>query len=276
MVKERLARNGLCIGRADFRSNTGSWLGAAQLTIIMHEGEPFEFGWRTSIKKAEKHIVTAGQFHIAPAGQPAFLEWQGTQSAITVAMTAFFLEQTVGEAFDGDIPELPPQGAIHDTVVEELIVTLRRGLRDHGRYNGLRLDHAGAMLALHLFEHHGRSNSATARPALSGGLGSSRRRRVVDYIEAHLGEDMNLGELAAEAGLTQHHFGKAFKTSVGQSPWQYVNERRVSRARDMLCRGERSITEIAHELGFSSHSHFTDVFRKITGITPSHFRKDYL
>lgn len=273
-VKERLARNGLCIGRTDFRANTGSWMGAAQLTAIMHEGAPFELGWRTSGERAARHAVTTGQFHIAPAGKPAFVDWQGTQRAITVAMTASFVEKTVGEAFDGRLPELPATAAIRDPAVEELIATLRRGLKDHSRCSGLRLDHAGAMLALHLFESYG--NGTAPRPTKSGGLGASRRRRVVDYIEAHLVEDLSLGDLAAEAGLSPHHFGKAFKASLGQSPWRYVNERRILRAKEMLREGDRSITEIAHDLGFASHSHFTDVFHKITGTTPSRFRRDYL
>lgn len=275
-VKERLARNGLCIGRIDFHPNNGSWIGTTQLTVIMHEGAPFELGWRASGKRVEKHVVDAGQFHIAPAGQPAFIEWQGTQPAVTVAMTTSFLEQALGDAFYSKLPEISPRAAVRDAVVEGLITTLRNSLKDHGRYNGLRIDHTGAMLALHLFERHGRGNGTTPRPSLSGGLGASRRRRVVEYIDAHLSEDIRLGDLAAEAGLTPQHFGKMFKTSVGQSPWQYVNERRVLKAKEMLCHSGRSITEIAHELGFSSHSHLTDVFRKITGTTPSRFRQDYL
>jgi len=107
-----------------------------------------------------------------------------------------------------------------------------------------------------------------------GGLRVSCQRRVLDYIEAHLTEEIGLDQLAQEAGLSPNHFSKAFKTSLGVPPWRYVTERRIHRAKKLLLDGSSSITEIAHDLGFSSHSHFTDVFRKATGKPPSHFRRD--
>jgi AraC family transcriptional regulator len=79
--------------------------------------------------------------------------------------------------------------------------------------------------------------------------------------------------LAEEAGLSPYHFSKAFKASLGVPPWRYVTERRIHRAKELLLDRCRSITEIAHDLGFSSHSHFTDVFRKKTGRAPSRFRR---
>ena len=105
-----------------------------------------------------------------------------------------------------------------------------------------------------------------------GGLGASRRRRVADFIKAHLEEDIGLAALAAEAGLSRHHFGKAFKATSGKPPHRYITERRVQKAREMLLSDRASITDIALALGFSSHSHFTDVFHKTTGTTPSLFR----
>lgn len=128
------------------------------------------------------------------------------------------------------------------------------------------------MLALHLFDRY--DIGARIGMPQSGGLGGHRRRRIIDFIAAHLGEDLNLNDLAIEAGLSPDHFSKAFKASFGTPPWRYVNEQRILRAKDMLRLGNRSLAEIALDLGFASQSHFTDVFRKITGTTPSRFRKD--
>lgn len=60
------------------------------------------------------------------------------------------------------------------------------------------------------------------------------------------------------------------------SPYRYFNKRRITRAKELLLDPGRSLTDIGLSLGFSSHSHFTDTFRKITGLTPSQFRKDRL
>jgi AraC family transcriptional regulator len=189
-------------------------------------------------------------------------------------MTESFIETVVGEAFDGMPPTLIAAAALHDPVVQTMIMTLRGGLRPESSISGLLLDHAGTMLALQLFGSYG-SASLPSRSATKGGLGASRQRRVIDYIENHLGEDLNLAALAQEAGLSPHHFAKVFKKSVGKSPWQYVSDRRILRAKRMLRDGGQSLAEIAHELGFSSQSHFTDAFRKATGSPPSDFRRNY-
>lgn len=270
----RLARSGLGISRYSFRPNPGSWMGTAQLTVIMHETAPFELGWRSPGERPMRHAVTAGLFHLVPSDQPIFVDWQGTQEAITVTLSAVFLQEAVGDVFDGRLPELRARAAVRDPAAQEMIATLRRGLNDVTTYNALLLDHAGAMLALHLYGTYG--EGPAPRSWINGGLGASRRRRIMDYIDDHLEDELSLADLAAQAGLTPHHFGKAFKASFGQPPWRYVNERRILRAKDMLRNGRHSITEIALHLGFASHSHFTDVFHKTAGTTPSRFRRDYL
>jgi AraC family transcriptional regulator len=98
-------------------------------------------------------------------------------------------------------------------------------------------------------------------------------RRVLDYIDAHLTEDLGLIELAAIAGLSPHHFGEAFKISGGKSPHQFVMERRVQHALELLRNEDRSIAEIAHAVGFSSQSRLTENFRRVTGLTPGQFRR---
>lgn len=107
------------------------------------------------------------------------------------------------------------------------------------------------------------------------GLGASRRRLIIEHIEKHLDEELRLGNLAKLANLSRHHFCRAFKVTFGMPPGRYITERRIDRAKGLLRDSRRSITEIALDLGFASHSHFTDAFRKITGITPSRYRHDH-
>ena len=84
---------------------------------------------------------------------------------------------------------------------------------------------------------------------------------------------LGLVELAAIAGLSSHHFAEAFKISVGKPPHRFVLERRVQRALDLLRDDDRTIAEIAHAAGFSSQSHLTANFRRVTGLTPGRFRR---
>ncbi|MBO6552177.1 MAG: helix-turn-helix transcriptional regulator [Roseitalea sp.] len=239
----------------------------------MHESEPLDLICRLpESRRIEKHSVAAGHFHLSPADRAAHVGWTADKQSFVIAMENSFIERTIGNAFDGRVPEIRGRAALRDPAVEELIACLRRSLIDDSRCGGLCLDLVGTSLALRLFETYGENGRPP--PSIRGGLGASRRRRIVDFIEAHLDEDIGLAALAAEAGLSPHHFGKAFKTTFGKPPCRYITERRIQKAKELLLSDGASITEIALALGFSSHSHFTDVFRKMTGTTPSLFRRN--
>jgi AraC family transcriptional regulator len=103
-------------------------------------------------------------------------------------------------------------------------------------------------------------------------LTRERLRRVLDHIEAHLGEELTLAELAGIACLSPFHFSRCFKRAVGVGPRRYLARRRVERARDMIRRTDEPLASIAQTLGFADQSHFTNVFRRETGETPARFR----
>ena len=104
------------------------------------------------------------------------------------------------------------------------------------------------------------------------GLSRERLRRVLDHIEAHLGDDLSLAELAGVACLSPFHFSRCFKRSLGVGPQRYVARRRIDRARDLIRRTDQPLAAIAQALGFADQSHFTQAFRRETGATPAHFR----
>ena len=270
-VKRRVARDGLVVSRCDIPVNPGAPIMTARFALFMHESEPLDLVCRQpGSLRARTYRVTAGQFHLSPAGRTTHVGWTADKRSLVIAMENGFIERTLGDAFGGHVPEMRSRAALRDPAVEALAACPRRGLTDGSRGGGLYLDLAAASLVLRVFETHGESPKPPT--PVRGGLGASRRRRVADFIEAHLEEDIGLAALAAEAGLSRHHFGKAFKATFGKPPCRYITERRIRKAREMLLSDRASITDIALALGFSSHSHFTDVFRKTTGTTPSLFR----
>ena len=115
-----------------------------------------------------------------------------------------------------------------------------------------------------------RAGSARQQGAVKP-LGATTRRLLVDLVEAHLGAPLSLADMALLAGLRSVDFMKAFKASFGVTPHQYVLDRRIERARHLL-QQSHSLTDIAHELGFASHAHFSATFRARTGETPSAYR----
>lgn len=105
-------------------------------------------------------------------------------------------------------------------------------------------------------------------------LGRRELGRAVDYIDAHLSDNLTIKDVARQCGLTQPHFTTAFKETTGLTPYQYLLERRLVLARDMLLMTESTTAAVAYDCGFSSQAHMTDLFRKKLGVTPARFRKD--
>jgi len=129
-VNKRVAQDGLVVCHHATLANPGSWMGATQVTLVMHEGAPFELAWRPlERRRAEKHIVTADQFHLTPADTPVHVAWRGTQHSLTIALTPSFIQRTAAEPFDGNIPKLRPMVALRDPAITDLVSCLRRECR---------------------------------------------------------------------------------------------------------------------------------------------------
>jgi AraC-like DNA-binding protein len=109
-------------------------------------------------------------------------------------------------------------------------------------------------------------------PQAQGGLSPGAMRRVREYAEVHLGENIDLLMLAGVAGLSVHHFARQFKQSAGVTPHVYLTQKRVERAQEMLVQTDLSLAEIAFAVGFFDQGHLARHFRHMLGTTPREFR----
>lgn len=95
---------------------------------------------------------------------------------------------------------------------------------------------------------------------------------VLALIDQRLGESLSIAAMADCAGVGRTTFSEKFTQQFGCSPHRFIVQRRVDRAKQKLREGKQSITSIAHELGFSSSSHFASTFNNLTGMSPISFR----
>jgi AraC family transcriptional regulator len=118
--------------------------------------------------------------------------------------------------------------------------------------------------------------TAVREPTVNrGGLASWQKRVVMDYIEQHLGDPVSLFKLAELAQLSLHHFCRAFKQSFGIPAHQYQVRRRMEVAKLLLADPATSVTDIGLSLGYAQTSSFSSAFRKTTGWTPTHYRREF-
>ena len=106
-----------------------------------------------------------------------------------------------------------------------------------------------------------------------GGLTVRQLRQVKDFIDAQISNEITISDLAAVAGLSQYHFIRAFKSTVGLPPYQYVLSERVRRAKGLLSKPDLSLGDVAIAVGFSDASQLNRVFRKFVGVTPTSYRR---
>lgn len=95
---------------------------------------------------------------------------------------------------------------------------------------------------------------------------------VLDYIDDHLGESVDLDAMAEVAGLSRFYFANIFKRATGRSPYQHLIYRRVARAQTLIAQSELGLADIGQASGFSSPAHFSTSFKRATGQTPRRYR----
>jgi AraC-like DNA-binding protein len=92
------------------------------------------------------------------------------------------------------------------------------------------------------------------------------------YIDRHYAEPLTVARLARMAGLSTFHFIRAFRAEAGHTPHQYVRQRRLDRACELLVTTPMSVTDICSATGFQSFGSFSSLFKRVVGETPAQYR----
>ncbi|MGH1543007.1 MAG: helix-turn-helix domain-containing protein [Arenicella sp.] len=122
-------------------------------------------------------------------------------------------------------------------------------------------------------ELHLNDSSAEQSVRIKYTLHCRQLANIEDYIDANIDHSISVQTMAEVVNMSAGHFSRTFKASIGVSPFDYVIQRRLARARSCVHQSNLDLSHIAFAHGFSSHAHMSMVFKKYLGLTPSQLRK---
>lgn len=190
----------------------------------------------------------------------------------TSSVFAVHLTSTRSDHDANDISKVPPALYFENNNLKATLEKLRSildgsGINDHAYAETL------GLLLLWELRHAVDPKHSHLNP-VRGGLTARQLKRVREFIDAQIPIEITISDLAALAGLSHYHFIRAFKDTVGFTPYQYVQSERIRRARALLSNPDLSLGDVALAVGFSDASHLNRVFRKFVGVTPTAFRRE--
>lgn len=270
-VSRRHLRFGaITLTRIGLAPTSGMYMGAEQVIVARHCGVPLRLEWRTSGgDKMFSQLIVPGAVHVKAAQEQFWQRWLLPADVFVVGFDKALFEKLSKDA-TGSVTDPVGELGISDPVLSQLTALLNKELLRGGLNGRLYVESLGTALAAHLLGRRYPRVSAMTREAR---LAPTRLRRVIDYINSHIENDLGLDEMAAIAGLATHHFAHVFKATTGTPPHRFILARRVEAARRRLETTTESIAEVAVACGFASQSHFTQVFRRSVGMTPAQYRR---
>lgn len=229
-------------------------------------------GWQVEQQfegKPYNIVSRCGSVTIAPMQIHRQYRWEEEIELIQLSLEPALVSNAAPELVNPDRVELVPQSYVNDPLLYELCLTLKAELQQLGSESKFYADSATTFLAVHLLRHY--TTRKLKQEAYQGGLSQQQLQVVIDYIQGYLAEEIRLDEIARHLDLSRYYFCRLFKQSMGISPYQYVIQCRVERAKQLLKEENLTLGEIALTCGFAHQSHFHRHFKRLTGMTPKKF-----
>lgn len=169
-----------------------------------------------------------------------------------------------------DTLEIKYMGGFQDELIKSIGITIAQEIKTTSDTSSLLIDSLRNTLAAHLI--HNYSNLSISNQIVNHEyrLEHAKLIKIEEYVLDNLTRKITLAELAETACLSPYHFSRVFKNSTNMTPHQFVLDKKITLAKNMITQ-KKSISEVSYFCGFSSQSHFSCTFKKMVGIPPKEY-----
>lgn len=241
------------------------WIMSGEAETMEREGDADE--WISS-------RVKSGSLYLTAAAVPYQFKWRRLTEepfrVLLVTLSLPLLEQALINLYGDKAKqaEMRDISGFDDPLLVQLLSCLRNELQQPDA-SRMFVQGIGQSIAIHLARNYVQfSDSIKAKSKLPGYL----IKKITDWMKANLAEEFRLSRLAQQAQMSDFHFNRLFKKTIGMPPSQYLIHLRIEEAKKQLRETKQSILEIANNVGYANPSHFARLFRKETGLTPREYR----
>ncbi len=206
-----------------------------------------------------------------PIGQTIEANWDAEYETVMIDFSPKYLSTMALEMNLSSHIELKETLSVKDELIQHLSLAFLTEVEKKEESSRLFADSLAHTLMFHIIKNY--TNAIVQAKQFLGGLSGNKLRRVTDFINDNLEQDLTLTEIATVADLSHFHFARSFRKTMGVTPQQYITNRRIEKAKELLAKSNLPIVEIGFQTGFKNQSHFTTLFRKFTSLTPKIWRE---
>ncbi|MEL6453923.1 MAG: AraC family transcriptional regulator [Cyanobacteria bacterium J06623_5] len=242
--------------------------------LVLFENAIAKLSWQENHTQRDQHqqkVITGGQVCIIPSEQLHSLIQQQPGPLLAIHMSDQLVMEATYQVLRTPNWRIAGEYGIEDTTIVFLANTLRQWLTQTGAIADLYRKSLVKLIAVHLIAHYA---SADFKAENTTELFTDLKiGPILNHIHNNLDKPLKVPKLAKSAGLSQSHFCRVFKKSVGLSPYRYILSQRIHKAKHLLNATDLDLSEISYRCGFYDQSHFILQFRRFTGTTPKSYRE---
>jgi AraC family transcriptional regulator len=229
-----------------------------------------EMDWHSAGRTGHLHTGAGDLIFLTPGTRDRLL-WHGSSQRIVASIDPSIFAKAATQLELNQLCDFDNRWSFQDDQLRHLLTEMEREADSGWATGPLYGDLLALSLSVALIRNYG--NVPITPPSIKGGISRPNLHRVLEFIAANLQNEIHLEDLAKVANLSVFHFARAFRQSMGLTPHQYVQQRRIDNARTLLRQPGSSIDAVATATGFADASHFSKIFRKHVGVTPKSWQR---